>query len=393
MKPVLIAVSLKEIDYDTSIVHIKYRSDNSFDGIELHGVDAGLSWLKGESLELQLHDTSTKPLIYEIDLTIKTTCEFRARGYVGEEEHWEEGKNHRINRLPDGTIELLTSYAILDYIEYTPSLPQRFSPSLKSVILESKSDTQSQVTIRYQGSKEFEGIELHGVDAGLSWLRGESIMMKAEQTDEEDLIIMKCELSVVDSCEFKARGYIEDEDYWEDGKNHKIIRMLDGLIDLEVEDEILETIDFKSYPTIDFSPSIEVATERLVTPSLTKTRIFQYLVDISIWVNSYLEKPLDDEKISFLTVMIRYVKLLSRQFKSHELDTIIRPVNQALYDMYVSARQYSDENFQLLVDEWEKKGYRKVFTELPDKVQQVENYPLGVGEDAEKRIRELAVLN
>jgi hypothetical protein len=61
--------------------------------------------------------------------------------------------------------------------------------------------------------------------------------------------------------------------------------------------------------------------------------------------------------------------------------------------MYVSARQYSDENFQLLVDEWEKKGYRKVFTELPDKVQQVENYPLGVGEDAEKRIRELAVLN
>jgi hypothetical protein len=102
---------------------------------------------------------------------------------------------------------------------------------------------------------------------------------------------------------------------------------------------------------------------------------------------------MDDEKISLLTVIIRYVKLLSRQFQSHELDTIIRPVNQALYDMYVSARQYENENFLLLVDEWEKKGYRKEFAELPEKVQKIENYPLGTGEDAEKRKREFAILN
>ena len=54
MKPSLIKVKLKEVKDDLSIVEVTYEADDEIKGVELMGLDAGLSWIKDESIKLDL---------------------------------------------------------------------------------------------------------------------------------------------------------------------------------------------------------------------------------------------------------------------------------------------------------------------------------------------------
>jgi hypothetical protein len=388
VKPTLSAVTLKSIKQDSCVVQVKYKVSIQLDGIELHGVDAGLSWLKGESLQLFKDEQSNDTAIYSILVEIESSCEFRARGFCGEEDYWEEGKNHLITRLADGTIELKTSHAILDVIEYAPNLPVKFSPTLKSVKVLTVDEKHSIVEVCYYGSEEIEGMELHGVDAGLSWLTGESIeLIKIDEEGSDPSF--ECQLEVLGSCEFKARAYIADENLWEDGMNHRITRDTDGTIELESDDLYQGRIDVKTYPPVNYTPQLDQILQRIVEQSSKKTRIFQLIVDISIWINTLIADPLQSDNVNLLSVMMRNIKDQSRQYRSYKLDQITLPLIKTLYEMYTSAITFDGSDVRILVGQWEKAGFESLFSSLIDKVKSIENEKLGDEADTELRKMEL----
>ncbi len=388
MKPILFAVIVKAIDEDESIVEIKYKGSQKLTGIELHGVDAGLSWLKGESIEFEDKEKIDENIIYATNIQVKTSCEFRARGYFEDEDHWEEGKNHQIIRLPSGSIELHTSHAILDVIEFQPDPPKLYVPTLKSVKVSSTDELKTVVDLEYEGSNEIDGIEIHGVDAGLSWLKGESLELITSNIID-NLPNMTCQLEIVDSCEFKARAYKAEVDLWEEGTNHKLVRLEDGRIELQTDDDKIDNIEFRSYPPVDYDPKLEVITNRFQDVSDVKTRIFQLLADLPVWINDYILDPLNHDSIRLLPIIIRNLKLQGRQFNSHQLDLVTLPLIKALYVMYTSVKEFHDEDIRILIDEWEKMNFEELFITLPDKVKELDGQELGSEEDADERKREL----
>ena len=137
MKPVLNAIKLVKVQDELSFVIISYEVNDEVEGIELMGIESGLSWIKNESLQMEITSSSEEITIYSITIEVNNYCEFRSRGYIGEEDYWEDGaENHKIIRNPDGTIELEIDEVISDSIQIKKDLPTNFEITEEEAILQ-----------------------------------------------------------------------------------------------------------------------------------------------------------------------------------------------------------------------------------------------------------------
>ncbi|MHA2504210.1 MAG: hypothetical protein ACXAE3_15230 [Candidatus Kariarchaeaceae archaeon] len=261
------------------------------------------------------------------------------------------------------------------------------NPELFSIRLDSVTDTSSFVEVIYSGPADLIGIELMGVDAGLSWLKGKSLLL--EKTVESTEARFAAVLKITNSCEFRARGYDSEEDHWEDGMgNHRILRLDDGSIQVETKlDNSLYL--FKGSLPIDFSPDPEIAISRVENIQLDSS-FFQTLVDLSVWVDSLMEAPLSEDKIYPISSIMVFLKESTRKYDSHKVDGVIRPVLKSLFAIQVSALDFAEDDERLLSGQWERDGHIATLKNLVNTVRELEVDPdLGKGKDSFDRFREL----
>lgn len=127
MKPVLYAIKLLKVGIGSSLVKISYMAEVEIEGLELMGIESGLSWIKNDSTKMEEDSRSEEKVTYSITIEVGDYCEFRSRAYIGEEDYWEEGAtNHKIIRNQDGTIELETDELIYESILIKKDLPTNF---------------------------------------------------------------------------------------------------------------------------------------------------------------------------------------------------------------------------------------------------------------------------
>jgi len=249
--------------------------------------------------------------------------------------------------------------------------------------------TSSVVEITYRAPVVFEGIELMGVDAGLSWLKGQSISMKKQRTEEE-IVDYVGYIEVRESCEFRARGYDQEGDRWEAGlANHRIERKEDATITFTTELDG-DLYAFKGSLPTDFSPSLEEAIFRLTHLDRTDPSLFQTLIDLSLWIAQVEANPLSEDYIYPIAGIIRHLKVKSRELESLKVDNVVRPVLKSLFMISRTALEFSEEDVRLLTGTWESQNYIEPIRQLPDAVKPLENdLGLGTGTDGGDRFKEL----
>lgn len=136
MKPQIKSVTLLKISENTSSIEIKYFVESQVEGIELMGVDAGLEWVQGESIEMIYEGEIDELHIYSCILEVEISCEFRARAYSRGLDYWEEESNHTIERQHTGQIELITESYVLEKIDYFPRVPVNYEVEESIAILQ-----------------------------------------------------------------------------------------------------------------------------------------------------------------------------------------------------------------------------------------------------------------
>lgn len=80
MKPELISVIAKLIGDNTTDVELTYFGSELLAGIDLHGLGAGLSWLKDKGLHFNKHESDERTIKYSITISMESNCEFREVG-------------------------------------------------------------------------------------------------------------------------------------------------------------------------------------------------------------------------------------------------------------------------------------------------------------------------
>ncbi len=130
MKPFLTNLKVIEIINNITVIEVKYACDPHIEGIELMGRGDNLSWKIGDGIELVLEDQVGEFAYFTGIIDLKDHAEFRARGYIGNDEYWEEN-THEIIRNNNGSIEFISEVKDEVEIQLYPSL--NFSP-LKSEI-------------------------------------------------------------------------------------------------------------------------------------------------------------------------------------------------------------------------------------------------------------------
>ncbi|MHA2099075.1 MAG: hypothetical protein ACW99A_10335 [Candidatus Kariarchaeaceae archaeon] len=389
MKPKLSSVIAIDIFEDTTEVEITYLGSELLAGIDLHGVDAGLSWLKDKGIAFKLHESEERMVPYSVIVKIEESCEFRARSYIIDEDYW-ESNNHKIIRNEDGSISLETDEETLDQIKFVSSPPNPFSPHIVSIILKEVKENSSLFSVKYQTNKRVTGIELHGVDGGLSWLKGESIEMTGENGSSKKFT---GDIEVIHTVEFKARAYNDRGDHWEEGENHKVLRRLDGTIGIEDDFVLDENFEFIWILPLDKEPSLETVFERLSLENDIPPSLFQYLIDTSIWFSEYYKDPLNQDLFDLVSRMMRYIREKQREIASHKIDKFINPIFKALYAIYTSAISFIDDDIDELKEDWKQEGLITLFEEIPNNIEKFSIITLHSSEDREKRTRELWEFN
>ncbi len=105
-------------------------------------------------------------------------------------------------------------------------------PVLHSVSLERSDKTKDTVRIYYKCHAE--GVEIQGVDEGLSWVPGKGInAFKSPKVAEDGTPLFEAMLSIENRCEFRGRSWSKDKELWEDGENHVLERKKPGIIFLD----------------------------------------------------------------------------------------------------------------------------------------------------------------
>jgi hypothetical protein len=389
VKPKLNSVIAVDIKENTTEVELNYLGSELLAGIDLHGVDAGLSWLKDKGIALKLHESEERMVPYSVVIEIESTCEFRARSYIVDEDYW-ESNSHKLLRNEDGSITLETDEETLDEIKFIPAPPNPFTPYIKSIILKEVKENSSIVSVKYQTSENVMGIELHGVDANLSWLKGESIEF---EKDNDSLQSFTVELEISNSVEFKARAYNERGNHWEDGENHKVIRRLDGTIGIMDNFVLDENFEFTWILPLDVEPSLESVVKRLSLDEGVPPSLFQYLIDTSFWFEEYFKDPLNQELFDLVSRMMRYIREKQREIESYKIDKFINPIFKALYQIYTSAISFVEEDIEQLKEDWKNQGILDTFKQIPQKLDEFSTITLHSSEDREKRMRELWEFN
>ncbi|MCH8906197.1 MAG: hypothetical protein IH840_03825 [Candidatus Heimdallarchaeota archaeon] len=391
MRPQLNAVIVEEFSEDSTKVLIKYRGNHDLHGIELHGVDADLSWLKGESKQLIPSDDDEQDyLIYSLQIILEHQCEFRARGYEDDDDYWEE-RNHILKRNKDGSIELETEEEVMALLDYRPIAP-RIAPKLMGIHLLNIKDDHSVVQIIYRGSPQLENAELQGIDgheenrASLSWTKNESVMMEQLGEIEDDPVFV-IQIILTTSIEFRARGSYNLVDHWESGENHKIFRHEDGTIGLDLNDIVLEQLDFKNKFPLNFEPTQDESLKCLRLESATKPTVLQFLIYVSNWYTAYMKDPFNQDMFTLIPRMVRYIKTATRKLRSAKVDELVLPITHALYDIYSSVILFIDEDEDQLKEILKGKKLELVFDPMLEKVKRLDTENIGDEEDREVRLR------
>ncbi len=105
-------------------------------------------------------------------------------------------------------------------------------PILHSVSLERSEKSKDTVRIYYKCHAE--GVEIQGVDEGLSWVPGKGIKaLKSPKATEDGTPLFETMLSIENRCEFRGRSWFKDKELWEDGENHVLERKGPGKIFLD----------------------------------------------------------------------------------------------------------------------------------------------------------------
>ncbi|MCE7735851.1 MAG: hypothetical protein GPJ54_13300 [Candidatus Heimdallarchaeota archaeon] len=389
MKPQLKSVIATDIKENSTEVELTYLGSELLAGIDLHGANAGLSWLRDKGAALLKHESEERMLPYSITVIVESNCEFRARAYIIDEDYW-ESYNHKLVRNEDGSISIEIDEAIIEDIEFEAAPPNPFSPHIYSIILQEVKEETSVFEVSYKTGKEVTGIELHGVDADLSWIKGESAEMEFKTDSKYQYFVL---LEVKNSIEFKARAYNERGDHWEEGENHKVQRRLDGTIGI-VDDFVSEKdFDFVWILPLEQEPSVETAVQRLSLHEEIPPSLFQYLIDTSVWFDRYYQDPLDQDLFDLISRMMRYIREKQREISSRRLDLFVNPIFKALYNLYTSAISFLEDEIDVLKAQWKDDGTVDMFAAIPSKVEKMSSIALNSAEDRELRKRHLWEFN
>ncbi len=258
-------------------------------------------------------------------------------------------------------------------------------PVLKAIKLVKVGIGSSLVSISYLGDDDMHGIELMGIEAGLSWIKNESIQM--EKSSSEEVNVYSKVIEVVNYCEFRARGFISDEDFWEDGAvNHKLIRNEDGTIELETDELIYDSIELKKNEPTNFEIGEEDALLQVNNLEENPIKLLQLLVNLSYWTKDLFTNPLENENIHHLPFLIRYLKEYSRLIESHKLDLVVRPVYNAFFDIYLSTITFSEEDERILLGKFDKQKYPELMSGLMDAAKKLDNEVIADRDDKEQRL-------
>lgn len=389
MKPQLKSVIATDIKENSTEVELTYLGSELLAGIDLHGANAGLSWLRDKGAALSKQESEERMVPYTFTIKIDLNCEFRARAYIIDEDYW-ESYNHKLSRNEDGSISIETDEGIIDEIEFIAAPPNPFSPQILSIILREVKEVTSVFEVSYKTRKEVAGIELHGADANLSWMKGESAEMEFIDNSKYQYTVL---LEVNNSIEFKARAYNERGDHWEEGENHKVQRRLDGTIGI-IDDFVSEKqFEFVWILPLEQEPSIETAVQRLSLEEEIPPSLFQYLIDTSIWFDHYYKDPLDQELFDIISRMMRYIREKQREISSHRLDEFVNPIFKALYNIYTSAISFLEDEIGTLKTQWKDNGTVNLFAVIPTKIKAMSSMALNSAEDRELRKRRLWEFN
>ncbi len=409
MKPELKSVVVKSVTENSSEVELIYLGSELLAGIDLHGLGAGLSWLKDKGLHFNKHDNDERMIEYSLVITLESDCEFRARSYIIDEDYWETN-NHKLSRLDDGSIEIETDEETFNKIKFTPMPPNLSVPELKGIILENVSQQSSLVHIKYQTEDPVAGIELHGVNEGLSWLKDQSLKLinteaateklmdqieESESVDEinNDGMFFSIGIELTDTIEFKARAYNDKGDHWETGDNHKVQRRKDGTI--AIIDNIVLGDDFElvGYLPLEYTPSLESALDRLSLESDIPPSLYQYLIDTSIWFNAYYQNPVDQDLFDIISRMMRFIREKQREISSFRFDNYVSPIVKALYNLYTSAISFIEDDVEILKNSWQEQFYPSLFESIPNEIEKLLSQNFQSTEDTERRKQELWEFN
>ncbi len=107
-------------------------------------------------------------------------------------------------------------------------------PVLKKAIVEIIGNNKDTILLLYKC--EADGVEILGVDEGLSWVPGKGIRaLRSPIRDEDGGILFEARLSIAKKCEFRARSWKGETNLWEEGKNHVLERLESGQVLLDGE--------------------------------------------------------------------------------------------------------------------------------------------------------------
>ncbi|MCY3412584.1 MAG: hypothetical protein INQ03_13175 [Candidatus Heimdallarchaeota archaeon] len=260
-------------------------------------------------------------------------------------------------------------------------------PFLKSVRLEKVLESTSIVSLTYASEYKLEGIELMGVDAGLDWIPGDSKLMEyLEELD--DLHLYQVNLEIKTSCEFRARGFDDENDYWEEGANHEIERLETGKIRFISTDEVIDLIELITRIPTNYEISLEEATRHVENVLEEQPELFQLMVDLSLWIKDILLFPKESDKYIHLSNIVRYIKTELRSYYSKKIDDVIQPVHIALTKIYIMISSFAEEDIRILTGSIEKSGFPELFESLPDKIRELEDAELETAEDRFEKLRD-----
>ena len=222
------------------------------------------------------------------------------------------------------------------------------------------------ILIKYLVPNSVLGVELMGVDAGLSWLPNKSLRLKKEKQVDDEWSMFSGTLQLKDSCEFRGRSFDADGEHWEIGENHKVLKQEDGSIKLVTLEEVKKTIDYRQYPPVEWIPSVDSAEGRIRKDRKGKNST-QYLVDSIIYVHGWLEKP--KVLLLLLPTILRNNRYNLRRIDSAIADSIVLPLLKIFYEIIMEIRITDEtQDPRILPGTFAKRKYGETMLETLDKI-------------------------
>ncbi len=213
-------------------------------------------------------------------------------------------------------------------------------PVLHSVFLERSEKNKDTVRIYYKCNAE--GVEIQGVDEGLSWVPGKGIKaFKSPKAAEDGTPLFEAMLSIENRCEFRGRSWLKDKELWEDGENHVLERKGAGKVFLDgkfIGSADKETETSKEQPDL-LSKQIKKAPPELNIPEPEAP------ADLFAWVTRvahFLEKAstFENPRLKLLPQATRAFREIYPLTPSRQSFEFFRDFSAVLQDTIMAMREY-----------------------------------------------------